>query len=269
MIAKHALTTGMGITIRNILQSRFTGVVLLVAILSLWEASAANRWILSDNWPRFSTVCVATYHGLMTGDLSWPLAATLGRAAFGFCIGSALGIVFGLSLGRYQLLDWAVRPWIEIQRVLPITAVVPAYILFFGVGDLLKVVVITIAVFSPVFVNVYNGVHGIDRTLMLTASTFGLSPSATVYKILYPAVQPSISAGMRIALSLALISAVIGEMITGGSGIGDYLITMQYAMRPEDMYAAVICLAFCGYALNRLFLLTEQRLLHWHFAPAE
>jgi ABC-type nitrate/sulfonate/bicarbonate transport system permease component len=72
------------------------------------------------------------------------------------------------------------------------------------------------------------------------------------------------TAGMRIALSLALIMAVIGEMISGASGVGNYLMSMQYAMRADSMYAAVICLAAAGYLLNRIFLVLERAVLHWH-----
>jgi ABC-type nitrate/sulfonate/bicarbonate transport system permease component len=121
-----------------------------------------------------------------------------------------------------------------------------------------------LAVFPPVFINTYGGVRGLDETLLLTARTFGLSRFNTLRKIVLPATLPAMTAGMRIALSLALIMAVIGEMISGASGIGNYLMSMQYAMRADSMYAAVICLATAGYIMNRVFLRFERVALRWH-----
>src|SRR5882672_7295275 len=217
-------------------RTRLSGAILITLLLLLWEVSVARGWIVSDNWPRFSAVLVAAYRGLLSG----------------------------LLLGSNRILDWTIRPLIEIQRTLPSPAIIPPLILFLGVDDTLKIFIIMLAVFPPVFVNTYGGVRGLDEALLLTAKTFGLSRFDTLRKIVLPATLPAMTAGMRIALSLALIMAVIGEMISGASGVGNYLMSMQYAMRADSMYAAVICLAAAGYLLNRIFLRLERVALHWH-----
>jgi ABC-type nitrate/sulfonate/bicarbonate transport system permease component len=245
-------------------RTRLSGVILIVMLLVLWEVSAARGWIISDNWPRFSAVLAAAYHGLRSGELGEILGSTLYRMLAGYAAGCALGVLFGLLLGSNCFLDWTIRPLIEIQRTLPSPAIIPPLILFLGVDDTLKIFIIMLAVFPPVFINTYGGVRGLDETLLLTARTFGLSRFDTLRKIVLPATLPAMTAGMRIALSLALIMAVIGEMISGSSGVGNYLMSMQYAMRADSMYAAVICLAAAGYLLNRIFLVLERAVLHWH-----
>jgi ABC-type nitrate/sulfonate/bicarbonate transport system permease component len=245
-------------------RTRLSGAVLIALLLLLWEVSAARGWIVSDNWPRFSAVLVAAYRGLLSGELAEILGATLYRMLAGYAIGCILGVLFGLLLGSNRILDWTIRPLIEIQRTLPSPAIIPPLILFLGVDDTLKIFIIMLAVFPPVFVNTYGGVRGLDETLLLTARTFGLSRFDTLRKIVLPATLPAMTAGMRIGLSLALIMAVIGEMISGASGVGNYLMSMQYAMRADSMYAAVICLAAAGYLLNRVFLVLERAVLHWH-----
>jgi ABC-type nitrate/sulfonate/bicarbonate transport system permease component len=207
---------------------------------------------------------VAAYHGLLSGELLEILGSTLYRMLVGYGFGCVLGVLFGVLLGSIRILDWTIRPLIEIQRTLPSPAIIPPLILFLGVDDSLKIFIIMLAVFPPVFVNTYGGVRGLDETMLLTARTFGLSRFDTLRKIVLPATLPSITAGMRIGLSLALIMAVIAEMVSGSSGVGYYLMSMQYAMRADSMYAAVICLAAVGYILNRLFLLLESSALHWH-----
>jgi ABC-type nitrate/sulfonate/bicarbonate transport system permease component len=245
-------------------RTRLSGAILIALLLLLWEMSAARGWIVSDNWPRFSAVLVAAYRGLLSGELAEILGATLYRMLVGYAVGCIVGVLFGLLLGSNRILDWTIRPLIEIQRTLPSPAIIPPLILFLGVDDTLKIFIIMLAVFPPVFVNTYGGVRGLDETLLLTARTFGLSRFDTLRKIVLPATLPAMTAGMRIGLSLALIMAVIGEMISGASGVGNYLMSMQYAMRADSMYAAVICLAAAGYLLNRVFLVLERAVLHWH-----
>jgi ABC-type nitrate/sulfonate/bicarbonate transport system permease component len=250
----------------DLLRSRLSGAGLIVVLLILWELSATRGWIVSDNWPPVSAVLRAGYQGLFQEDLASTLGATLSRTLAGYGLGCVLGAVLGLLLGVNRWLDWAIRPWIEIQRTLPSPAIIPPLILFLGIDDGLKIFIVLLAVFPPVFINTYGGVRGLDETLLLTARTFGLGRFATLRKIVLPATLPAMTAGMRTALSLALIMAVIGEMIAGSSGIGNYLMTMQYAMRADAMYASVMCLALSGYILNRIFLLLERAVLRWHFA---
>ena len=105
-----------------------------------------------------------------------------------------------------------------------------------------------------------------DRILSAAMRTFtehGYA-AATTLKIIFPAALPFLLAGMRISLALALIVAVVAEMIAGNQGIGHYLILMQYAVRPQDMYAAILLLALSGYLLNKIFMLIEKRLIHWY-----
>ncbi len=157
-------------------RTRLSGVILITLLLLLWEVSAARGWIVSDNWPRFSAVLVAAYRGLLSGELAEILGATLYRMLAGYAVGCLLGVLFGLLLGSNRILDWTIRPLIEIQRTLPSPAIIPPLILFLGVDDTLKIFIIMLAVFPPVFVNTYGGVRGLDETLLLTAKTFGPQP---------------------------------------------------------------------------------------------
>lgn len=248
------------------LRSRLSGALLLAVLLILWQLSATRGWIVSNNWPPVSAIVQAAYQGLFHEDLASILGATLYRTLVGYAAGCLLGTLLGLLLGSNRWLDWAIRPLTEIQRILPAPAIVPPLILFLGIDDALKIFLVMLAVFPPVFANTYGGVGEIDETLLLTAKTFGLSRFDTLRKIVLPATLPSLTAGMRTALSLALIMAVIGEMIAGSSGIGNYLMTMQYAMRADAMYASVMCLAASGYILNRSFLIIESVVLRWHHA---
>jgi ABC-type nitrate/sulfonate/bicarbonate transport system permease component len=245
-------------------RTRVTGFALVVVLLVLWELSVRLGWVHSRNWPSFSAILVATWHGLVSGELSLVLVGTLVRMAVGFAIGGALGIAFGLCLASFRTLDRLVTPLIESVRPLPIPALIPPLILFLGLGDALKIFAVALSSFFPVFVNTFGGVRSVDGVLIQTARTFGTGPIRTLVKVVLPAALPSIMAGLRTSLALALIVAVVAEMIAGSSGIGYYIILTQYALKADAMYGAILCLAVVGYAMNRGFVTFERRLLPWY-----
>lgn len=247
----------------GLLDTRLSGVLLLAGLLALWEASARLGWIVSDNWPAFTQVLLALARSLAGGELAQALGATLSRMAAGYALGCAAAIGLGVWLGSSARADALVRPPLEVLRTLPGPAILPPMILLLGVDSMLKITVVAIGTFFPVFVNTHSGVQSIDPALLGTARTLQLRRPLVLRRIVLPAVAPSIAAGMRISLSLALVTAVVAEMISGSSGVGFYLMSMQYAMRADTMYAAVLCLAAIGYALNRAHVAIEWRLIFW------
>jgi ABC-type nitrate/sulfonate/bicarbonate transport system permease component len=244
--------------------NRTSGFLLVLALLGLWEVSARLHWVSSQSWPAFSAVLMATWHGLRSGELLGILGSTLARMFAGYFIGCGCGIAVGLLLGTVRTLDRLVTPLTEALRPLPIPAIVPPLILFLGLDDALKVFVVAFSVFFPVLVSTVGGVRGIDEVLLSTARTFGTSAWRKLTRVVLPAAAPAILAGLRIALSLALITTVVAEMIAGSAGVGHFILITQYALRPDEMYAAVLCLAVVGYLLNRGFILLERKALHWY-----
>ena len=142
-------------------------------------------------------------------------------------------------------------------------ALVPPLVLFLGLDDPMKISLVALTAFFPVLVNTLEGALSIEPTYRAVAATFGTSRLATVTKVLLPATLPFVAAGMRTSIGLAFIVAVVAEMIAGAQGIGYYIVSMQFAMRPADMFAALLLLGLLGYLINSGFVLVEARLLHW------
>jgi len=205
----------------------------------------------------------AAVAGFASGELPRLMLSTLGRMVAGFAFGSVAGVVVGLVLGTLPFLARALTPLLEGLRPLPIPAIVPPLILFLGLDDLLKITVVAVAVFFPVMVNTLGGARNIEPVLLATARTFRVSRIRTLTAVVLPAALPSILAGLRTALALALVTTIVAEMIAGSGGIGYYIIETQFAMRPDQMYAGVVCLAAIGYGLNALFVTIESRLIAW------
>ena len=244
-------------------RTRAGGVILVLLLLCLWEASVRFRMIDSVNWPAFTAVVVALYYGVISGELPEVIGSTLWRMARGYAIGCAIGLPIGFALALSRPVRRTLEPLIELLRPIPIPAIIPPLIFVFGLNDPLKLFTIAFAVFFPVMLNTVGGVIAVDTTYLQVARTFGHSRTSTLWRVVLPAALPYIFAGLRTALALALIVAVVAEMVAGSAGVGYYLNTMQFAMRAADMYAAIILLTAIAYLINRLFLEWESRVIRW------
>lgn len=242
---------------------RASGFLLLGGLLVLWQVSALY-WVSSPNWPPVTAIARAFYAGIASGELLQVFGSSLYRMLAGYAIGAACALAAGLAMATVRSVHAALEPLVELLRPIPIPAIVPPLILLLGIDDAMKIFVVAFATFFPVLVNTIGGVRAVDRTALDTARTLRAGALRTVLRVVLPASLPYILAGLRVSLALALIVTVVAEMIAGSAGIGYYLVTMQFAMRAGDMYAAIFLLAAVGYALNRGVLAVEGRVLHWY-----
>jgi ABC-type nitrate/sulfonate/bicarbonate transport system permease component len=243
--------------------SRSSGFLLLLALLVLWEMSA-RLWVSSPNWPPVTKIAVALVDGVRSGELLPVFGSSLYRMLAGYAAGSACALVLGLLMANVRAIYAALEPAMELLRPIPIPAIIPPLILILGIDDAMKIFAVGFAAFFPVLVNTIAGVRAVDAVAIDVARTFRIGRLRTALRVVLPAALPYILAGMRVSLALALIVTVVAEMIAGSAGIGYYVLTMQYAMRAPDMYAAIFVLAALGYSLNRGFLAVERRVLHWY-----
>ncbi len=241
---------------------RLSGLGLLLALLVLWQVSALH-WVSSSNWPPVTDIVRALAGGLRDGELAQVFGSTLWRMATGFALGSAAGVLVGLLMATLPRVNAALHPLVELLRPIPMPAIVPPLILLLGIDHAMKVFVVAFATFFPVLVNTVAGVRAVDGTALDVARTLQVGRLRTLVQVVLPASLPYILAGMRTSLALALIVSVVAEMIAGSEGVGYYIMTMQYAMRASDMYAAIFLLGAVGYTINLATLRIERRLLHW------
>lgn len=244
-------------------RSRASGTVLLLALVVLWQLSAVY-WIVSPNWPPPTAIAASLVRGVAAGELPSVLGSSLYRMGVGYVIGVGCALAIGLLMANVRIAHAALEPMLEFLRPIPIPAIVPPLILLFGIDDALKIFVVAFSVFFPVLINTIEGVRTVDPVTIDVARTLRVGRLRTIRCVIVPASLPSILAGMRTSLALALIVTVVAEMIAGSAGIGYYLVLSQYALRSAEMYAAIVLLAATGYLLNWCFLFFERRLLHWY-----
>jgi ABC-type nitrate/sulfonate/bicarbonate transport system permease component len=239
------------------------GFVLIIALLCVWELAARMEWVDTVSVPRASVVLLAWFESLSSGELFVQLLPSLRRVFVSFFLAAAIAVPVGLLMGSSRFVYRLLEPLTEVLRPIPSSAYIPVAILFLGIGDQMKVFVVTLACFFPILLNSYGGVLSVDPVLVDTGRTLGISRTKTLWQIVFPAALPNILTGMRISLGISLIVVVIAEMIAGNSGIGYYILDMQRSFRIPEMFVGIFTLGLVGYALNTIFIKTENHLLRW------
>lgn len=245
-----------------------SGVILVVALIALWEISVRAGFVEAESWPAPSSVIAVFADQERVAELMQELGGSLARMARGYAIGVIAGVLIGLAMGMSRPVHRTLELSFELLRVVPSPALIPPLVLFLGIDDAMKVAIVALAVFWPVMLNTYHGVRGVEPALLDTARTFKIPRRQVLLRVVLPAAAPLVFAGMRISLAIALIVTVVAEMIAGTGGIGFYILTMEHAARAPEMYAGVAALSVLGYALNRVFLRIERARLNWYFQGA-
>jgi ABC-type nitrate/sulfonate/bicarbonate transport system permease component len=249
---------------RSVLRdTRLPGVLLIAALLALWQVSAMY-WVSSPTWPTVTRILEAWAENTADGTIPGHMLATFWRMMLGYSLAVLLGIGLGLVMGYYRFFYNLLEPLVEILRPIPGPAYLPILVLFVGIGHEMKVVLILVASIFPILLNTYGGVRAIDHVQFDTARTLGLTTLQTFRELVIPAASPQILTGMRISLAIALILAILGEMIVSNDGLGYFVLLSQRTFKVPEMYAGIFTLALFGYVLNRAFLLVEARLVRWH-----
>ena len=216
------------------------------------------------------TAIIATLGGLVvSGGFVAPLVQTVTFLFIGYGIGCFGAICLGVLMGYSRPIFNLFEPLTELLRPLPKPALLPALILFLGLGARMEITIVALGCFFPVLINTLQGVRSVDPTMINTARTFGHSTFAIWRRILLPASAPYILAGMRISLGLGLILVVTAEMISGTGGLGDAILTAQRTFLVKDSYAWLVILAVLGLLLTWLFTVAERRLAFWNEAQGK
>jgi ABC-type nitrate/sulfonate/bicarbonate transport system permease component len=186
------------------------------------------------------------------------------RLAIGFLIAVAAGCVAGLVLGYLRALDPWVRPVLEYLRFIPAVAILPAALLLFGPTDTMRIFVIAFGSVFPVLLAAIDGARRVDAVLLDVARVNGLPLMERLFRVVLPAALPLIFAGVRIALSIALVMMVISELIAADDGLGFYILRNQRLFQTANVYAGVLTIGTIGLALTLALLAIERSVLSWH-----
>jgi ABC-type nitrate/sulfonate/bicarbonate transport system permease component len=234
--------------------------VLIVVIL--WFTSARST---SFYFPPLSAMLRALWAGLAHGELLSDLAFSLRNIVAGLLIATAVGVLVGLVIGEYSALRTATGPLLAYARATPTVAFVPVIILTLGIGAAPKIFLIFLGSVWPILLNTISGVEGINPAVLETARSFRIPWWLRLRRVILPGALPQIFAGVRVALSVAVVLMVVSEIYGSPIGLGNFILQSGSSFQVTDTWAGTILIGILGYALSVLLLAGEHLMLGWFF----
>jgi sulfonate transport system permease protein len=232
-------------------------------LLALWQLAAMRGWLPPRTMPAPSRIVQTFWDLCASGELPRHLLTSLARVAAGLAIGVSAGAVFALVAGLTRLGEDAVDSTLQMVRTLPHLALVPLFILWFGIGETPKVALVALGAMFPIYLNLFAGIRGVDKKIIEAAGTLGLTRAERIRHIILPGALPNFLVGLRYALGLAWLSLVVGEQINATSGIGYLAMSAREFLRTDIIFVALIVYAVLGLLADQIVRALERRALAW------
>jgi ABC-type nitrate/sulfonate/bicarbonate transport system permease component len=232
-------------------------------IVAVWQLIADHGGIPPVFLPGPDRSWNALVAGLSGGTLGHLAGATIERMIYGWVLASLGGIAAGAIIGSSRWARTYIAPSLELVRPVPVSAFMPVVIAFIGLTGDMVLIVIAIGAIWPVLLATVHGVSAVEPRLIEVSRSLRLSRVAMLWKIALPNAQPDILAGMRLGLTVSLILAVIGEMLTSEDGLGSFILLSGRTFRSADLFAGVILLGAIGLVSNLALQAIEHRMLRW------
>lgn len=250
--------------VRRITRVTAAALALPIILLTLW-------WVLSADsesyyLPPLSEI-FASFDDtwLFSGRLGTDVLPSLLRLLAGFLLAVALGVGIGALIGSLRPVRAFCEPVLEFLRAIPPPVLVPVLMLFAGIGDTMKVLVVISGCLWPILLNTVEGVRAVDEVLADTCRCYGVRGRSRLWHLVIRSASPQIVTGMRQGLSVGIILMVISEMFAASNGLGFSIIQFQRSFAVTEMWTGILLLGILGFVLAALMQLFERRVLNWYF----
>jgi len=234
-----------------------------LALLCAWQLASSSGLVSPRVLAAPSTVLESGYQLLASGELQHHLWVSLGRVARGLGLGVAAGVGFALLAGLFRLGEDLLDPPIQMLRTLPVLALVPLFILWFGIGETPKVALVALGTMFPIYLNTYAGIRGIDVKLVEAAATLSLDRKGLILHVILPGALPSALVGLRYSLGVAWLILVISEQINATAGIGYLMTNAREFLRTDIIVVGLVVYSLLGLLTDALVRELERHVLAW------
>ncbi|MEP2641782.1 ABC transporter permease [Roseobacter sp.] len=242
---------------------RFVGVCIFVVLILGAEWGTRTGVISALTLPRPSDVLQTFAELYQSGLLFQHILPSLMRLLVGAAMGASIGIAVGFLIGLFSFVRAGLVPLVAAIFPIPKIALLPLFVIWFGIDEGSKYALIAFGTFTPTVVATYAAVDNVDRTLIRMGQSFGLSWFSIVRKIVLPGAMPGILAGLRISLAIAIILLVAAEMLGAEYGIGAYILEAGALYDLERLFAGVTILSILGVIVSAAIGAIERRVLRW------
>ena len=241
----------------------------LVFVLALPLVLLGLWWLASDDstnpfWPPLRTI-LTSFPDVWTPErLRADVVPSVLRLAAGYAVAAVVGVAVGTVIGSYRRVRALCEPVLEFLRAIPPPVLIPVIMLFAGIDDTMKITVIASGCVWPILLNTVEGVRAVDPVMAETARSYGIMGAARLRNVVLRSASPQIFAGLRQALSIAIILMVISEMFAASNGLGFTIVQFQRGFAIPDMWTGILVLGLLGFVLSVVFQLVERRVLGWY-----
>ncbi|NJC72271.1 ABC transporter permease [Planosporangium thailandense] len=234
-----------------------------VVLLAAWSAASAAGLLDPRVLPAPWTVVGTVRRLIEAGTLQDSLLVSLRRAALGFAIGAVVGVALALVAGLSRLGEAVVDGWMQVQRAVPTLGLIPLMILWLGIGEAFKVVIIALVVAITLYIQTHAGLTSIDNRYVELAETIGLNRLRFIRAVVLPGALPGLFIGLRLAVTSSWISLVVLEQINATSGIGYLMFQAQNYAQTDVIVVGLIIYGLFGFLSDAALRLAERRVLSW------
>ncbi len=235
----------------------------LLGLVALWQLAASAGLIKSVFLPPPFAIGAALWHLAISGELWKHLSASLVRLGIGWIVGTIFGIGMGLGVGLRSAFRSPAMAVVAALFPIPKIALVPLFIIWFGIGEGSKIVTLAFGVFFPTVIATAGGVDNVQRGLIRMGQSFGLSTWTIVRSIVLPGALPAILSGFRVTSSIAIVLLVAAEMIGAERGIGAFVLSAGNLYDTDNLLAGIVVLSLLGLAVAWAIGRLERLLLAW------
>jgi sulfonate transport system permease protein len=234
-----------------------------LAILVLWQIASSTGVLPATKLAAPTKILEALWSLAASGVLFQDIAVSLARVTIGLIVGVALGAALAVIAGLSRIGDDVVDPPLQMLRTLPHLGLIPLLILWFGVGELPKIVLIAFAALFPVYLTLLGGIRAIDPKLIEAARVFGLNRWGLIRDVILPGALPPALVGLRYSLGAAWLTLVVVEQVNADRGIGFLIMDARDFLRTDVIVVGLLLYAVLGLATDALVRAVERRVLRW------
>jgi ABC-type nitrate/sulfonate/bicarbonate transport system permease component len=233
-------------------------------ILAAWQIAASWQLVIPFLLPPPAVVFRWIVDDVLSGTFFVNAALTLYRTFAGFALAAAVGVTIGILMTRVASVRWFFDPIMSFGLPLPKVALLPVFMLWFGLFDASKILLVAFSACFQIVISTWHGTQGVERELVWSARSLGASDREILWEIILPAALPQILTGLQIAMPVCLIVVLVTEMQMGGQGLGDSMLAAARYAKTAGVFAGIIEIGAVGLAVIKLMELVRRRLLAWH-----
>jgi sulfonate transport system permease protein len=239
-----------------------------VALLLLWQLASVTGLLPASKLSSpvqiaRTAVNLITTNSPTYGTLQGAMAVSLERVAIGFAIGAAVGVLVAVIAGLSSLGEAAADPVMQMLRTLPLFGLIPLFIVWFGIGELPKLLLIALGAAIPLYLNTYSGIRGVDANLAEVGRVLRLSRGELLCHIVLPGALPQALVGLRQSLGVAWLALVVSEQVNANAGLGFMINQAQQFLQNNVIVVALVVYSILGLLTDGVVRLIERRALAW------